>query len=92
MRLGGGVPQLLERLGYQLTPVAESNQCCGSAGTYSIFEPEMAEALRKRKLDCLQAGSPEVIATANVGCQMFLGQKANVPVYHWLELVEYGNS
>ena len=92
MRLGGDVPRLLERLGYQLTPVAEANQCCGSAGTYSIFEPEMAEALRKRKLDCLQAGSPEVIATANVGCQMFLGQTATVPVHHWLELVEYGRS
>lgn len=92
MRLGDGVAHLLESLGYQLTPVAEANQCCGSAGTYSIFEPEMAAALRERKLDCLQAGLPEAIATANVGCQMFLGQKATVPVLHWLELVEYGRS
>ncbi len=92
MRLGGGVARLLERLGYQLTPVAEANQCCGSAGTYSIFEPEMAEGLRERKLDCLQAGSPDAIATANVGCQMFLAQKATVPVHHWLEMVEYGRS
>lgn len=92
MPLGEGITQLLKELGCQLTPVADANQCCGSAGTYSIFEPEMAEALRERKLDCLQAGSPEAIATANVGCQMFLGQKATVPVYHWLELVEYGNA
>ena len=92
MRLGGDIAQVLERLGYELTPVAEANQCCGSAGTYSIFEPEMAEALRERKLDCLQAGSPDAIATANVGCQMFLGQKATVPVYHWLEMIDYGNS
>ncbi len=92
MRLGEGVAQLLEKVGYRLTPVDETNQCCGSAGTYSMFEPEMAEALRERKLDCLQAGAPEIIATANIGCQMFLRQKASVPVHHWLELVEYGNS
>lgn len=92
MRLGEGIGQVLERVGYQLTPVAEANQCCGSAGTYSIFEPEMAESLRERKLDCLQAGAPEAIVTANIGCQMFLRQKASVPVHHWLELVEYGNT
>ena len=85
--LGDQVEVMLSSAGYQLTRVADSNQCCGSAGSYSLFEPEMATALRSRKLECLQADAPEAIATANVGCQMFLGQASGVPVYHWLELV-----
>ncbi|MCY4040596.1 MAG: heterodisulfide reductase-related iron-sulfur binding cluster, partial [Gammaproteobacteria bacterium] len=65
-----------------------ANQCCGSAGTYSIFEPDMANALREKKLQNLQADDPDAIATANIGCQMHLGQASSVPVYHWLELVQ----
>ena len=88
MRLGGEIETLLKSVGYTLVPVAEANQCCGSAGTYSIFEPDMANALREKKLQNLQADDPDAIATANIGCQMHLGQASSVPVYHWLELVQ----
>ena len=88
MRLGTEVETLLESVGYTLVPVADGNQCCGSAGTYSILEPNMANALREKKLQSLQAESPQAIATANIGCQMHLGLASSVPVYHWLELVE----
>ena len=88
MRLGAEIETLLKSVGYTLVPVADANQCCGSAGTYSMFEPETANALREKKLNSLQAALPEAIATANIGCQMHLGQAASVPVYHWLELVE----
>ncbi len=87
MRLGTEVETLLKSVGYTLVPVADANQCCGSAGTYSMFEPDAANALREKKLQNLQADSPEAIATANIGCQMHLRQASSVPVYHWLELV-----
>ena len=87
MRLGTNIEALLESVGYTLVPVSDANQCCGSAGTYSIFQPEMANALREKKLRALQAASPQAIATANIGCQMHLGQASSVPVYHWLELI-----
>ncbi|MCY4199026.1 MAG: glycolate oxidase subunit GlcF [Gammaproteobacteria bacterium] len=88
MKLGGEIETLLKSVGYTLVPVADANQCCGSAGTYSIFEPDMANALREKKLQNLQADDPDAIATANIGCQMHLGQASSVPVYHWLELVQ----
>ena len=87
MRLGTEVETLLKSVGYALVGVADANQCCGSAGTYSIFEPDTANALREKKLQSLEAESPEAIATANIGCQMHLSQASSVPVYHWLELV-----
>lgn len=87
-RLGSQVESMLEASGYELAQVVDENQCCGSAGSYSLFEPEMAAQLRRRKLESLRAGAPEAIATANVGCQMFLGQASEIPVYHWLELVK----
>jgi len=78
--------KVLEAAGYELVPVAEAHLCCGSAGSYAVLQPELAGALRRRKLDQLLAGDPDVIATANVGCQIHLAGDA-VPVRHWLELV-----
>jgi glycolate oxidase iron-sulfur subunit len=73
--------------GYRLTPVTEAHLCCGSAGTYSLLQPAVAEPLLTRKLASLQAGSPAVIATANIGCLLQLRKEASVPVHHWLELL-----
>ena len=84
-KLGGLVENLLTRLGYELTPVAEAHLCCGSAGAYSIFQPALANPLRKARLIALEAGSPEGIATANIGCLVHLQAQARVPVRHWLE-------
>ena len=85
-RLTGIVERLLAEAGHELVPVKDAHLCCGSAGTYSVLQPELAQRLRQDKLANLMAGSPDVIATANVGCQMHLASAA-CPVVHWIELV-----
>jgi len=87
MRLKGRVELLLQRAGYQLTPVADSHLCCGSAGTYSLLQPALAAQLGQRKLDKLMAAQPRAIASANVGCIMHLQKESPVPVRHWLEIL-----
>jgi len=84
----GVVEKILQRLGFKLTPVADSHLCCGSAGTYSILQPEISKQLLTNKLEALQAGMPCVIATANIGCQLHLETQSTVPVRHWIELVD----
>ena len=86
-KLGGRVEALLTRLGFELCPVADSHLCCGSAGTYSVLQPELSKRLRGEKLDNLQAGRPEMILTANIGCLIHLQEAAGVPVRHWLEVL-----
>jgi glycolate oxidase iron-sulfur subunit len=86
-RISGIVEGLLSGAGYELVPVSDAHLCCGSAGTYSVLEPEMAEVLREQKLDALLAGSPDVVATANVGCQTHLAHGSRIPVVHWIELL-----
>ncbi|NTV96487.1 MAG: glycolate oxidase subunit GlcF [Thiobacillus sp.] len=84
-RLGGRIEALLRAVDFELVPVADGHLCCGSAGSYSVLQPETAEALRDNKLTALQAGKPEAIVTANIGCQMHLAGMSEVPVMHWLE-------
>lgn len=86
-KLNGSVEALLQTLGFTTTQVADSHLCCGSAGTYSILQPELSQALLKNKLNALQRGNPDIIATANIGCQMHLATQAKVGVKHWIELV-----
>ncbi|HJW02392.1 MAG TPA: heterodisulfide reductase-related iron-sulfur binding cluster, partial [Azospira sp.] len=82
--------------GFILTPVADSHLCCGSAGTYSILQPELSKQLRDNKLNALGAGMPDVIVTANIGCQTHLqtglGAPSTTPsalsVRHWVELLD----
>ncbi|MCS6913486.1 MAG: glycolate oxidase subunit GlcF [Myxococcota bacterium] len=87
LRLAGRVEGLLTRLGFALTPVADAHLCCGSAGAYSLLEPSIAQRLRTDKLKALTSGAPELIATANVGCQLYLQAATRLPVVHWLELL-----
>jgi len=87
-KLGGGVESLLAACGFELTPVADRHLCCGSAGTYAILQPGIADALKSRKLASLHAGQPEVIATANIGCLTHLQSGSPLPVKHWVELVD----
>ena len=86
--LGGQVEQLLQQAGYQLVPVRDGHLCCGSAGTYSILQPEISQQLKANKLDALQAEKPDIIATANIGCQLHLKGGADVPVVHWISLLD----
>jgi len=87
-KLKGLVEEILVRLGYDLAPVNESHLCCGSAGTYSILQPGLSQQLRERKLGHLQAGDPELIVSANIGCQMHLQSGTQLRVAHWIELLE----
>lgn len=87
-RLTGVVEALLADAGYRLTPVSESQMCCGSAGTYSILQPEMAGRLRARKIAGLCAGAPQRIASANIGCIAHLQAASEVPISHWVELLD----
>lgn len=87
-KLTGGVEMLLRQSGFELAPVAEQHLCCGSAGTYSILQPELANALKTRKLAHLQAGSPTLIVTANIGCLTHLQSGSAIPVKHWVELLD----
>ncbi len=86
--LAGAVAQLLAGLGYDPQPAADPHLCCGSAGAYSILQPDFAGRLRAEKLAALTAGAPQTIYTANIGCWMHLGEKAPMPVRHWIEAVD----
>ncbi len=88
LRLGSQVADLLASVGYALCRVEDNHLCCGSAGTYSILQPDMSQRLRERKLAALSVDTPELIATANVGCQLHLQAEAQTPVRHWLELLD----
>ena len=81
------VRRLLDACGYELTRTTDDHLCCGSAGTYSLLQPAMSERLRGRKLQALCGDRPDLIATANVGCQLHLGAGTEKPVTHWTELI-----
>jgi glycolate oxidase iron-sulfur subunit len=87
-KLTDRVEPLLEAAGFSLTPIRDAHLCCGSAGTYSLLQRELAVRLRSVKLGTLQEAGPEVIATANIGCLQHLRVAADVPVKHWIELID----
>jgi glycolate oxidase iron-sulfur subunit len=87
-KLTGRVEPLLQAAGFSLTAVPDPHLCCGSAGTYSILQRALAVRLRDVKLATLQAAAPTVIATANIGCLQHLAAAADVPVKHWIELID----
>jgi glycolate oxidase iron-sulfur subunit len=88
MKLKGRVEEILLALGLELTPVADAYMCCGSAGSYSVLQPELSGALKSAKLAALEAGRPDLIATANIGCLVHLADGAKRPVRHWIELLD----
>jgi len=87
-RLRGGVESHLAALGFDVRAAGESHLCCGSAGTYSLLQPELAKALRDRKLGHLGATEPEVIASANIGCIQHLQSGTSIAVRHWIEILD----
>ncbi len=86
-KLPGVTETLLTGLGFDLVPVANAHLCCGSAGTYAVLQPELSSRLRADKLASLEAGAPELIATANIGCLHHLEAGTGTRVVHWLELL-----
>ncbi|WP_420226679.1 glycolate oxidase subunit GlcF [Pigmentiphaga litoralis] len=87
-RLRPVTEQLLADLGLTLQPFTDSHLCCGSAGTYSVLQPAMAGELRRRKLDAIEVGNPEMILSSNIGCLTHLQGGTKIPVRHWVELVD----
>ena len=87
-KLGGLVESILTQLGYEKKPIKDSHICCGSAGTYSIFEAEISNQLKENKLKNLKASNPEMIVTSNIGCLMHLQKGSSIPVKHWVELLD----
>ena len=87
LRAKAQVETLLRRAGYTLTPVKEEHMCCGSAGAYSLLQPNRSEELLSRKLKHLVQGNPTQVVSANVGCIMHLQKSSPLDVGHWLELI-----
>ena len=88
-QLRGGVEQHLGALGFQIKVAScEAHLCCGSAGTYSVLQPDIAYQLRDRKLGNLGEMKPDVIASANIGCITHLQSGTATPVRHWVELLD----
>ena len=88
-QLRGGVETHLKALGFEveLAP-SESHLCCGSAGTYSVLQPELAYQLRDRKLANLEPLQADTIVSANVGCIQHLQSGTSTPVRHWIEVLD----
>ncbi|MFT5676538.1 MAG: glycolate oxidase iron-sulfur subunit [Paraglaciecola sp.] len=79
---------LLKRAGFILSKTEDKHLCCGSAGTYSILQPTLSNKLRDNKLVALTVDEPDMIVTANIGCQLHLQGKSPVPVKHWIEIID----
>lgn len=90
-RLGGVAERLLTGAGFTLTEVKNSHLCCGSAGHYSLLQPEMAQTLRDGKLASLGAGAPDAIASTNIGCMEHLRRGAETPIVHTVELLDWAS-
>jgi glycolate oxidase iron-sulfur subunit len=88
LKASGIIEPLLLAAGFTLTVVDDGQRCCGSAGTYSILQPELSQRLLAAKLESLARGAPEVIATANIGCLHHLRGATATPVRHWIELLD----
>ena len=80
---------LLEAAGFTVRAVPEGHICCGSAGTYNLLQPEIADELRARKIRNIESVGPEIIATGNIGCQVQIGAGTAIPVVHTVELLDW---
>ena len=80
--------KLLRRAGFTVMEVPEGHLCCGSAGTYSVLNPELSKQLRDRKLGHLTALEPQGVISANIGCITHLQSVSGLPVRHWVELLD----
>ncbi|SNS42522.1 glycolate oxidase iron-sulfur subunit [Noviherbaspirillum humi] len=87
-KIRGKIEQLLRAAGVDVQLCADSHLCCGSAGTYSVLEPDLAYRLRDDKLAKLEATQPEMIVSANIGCLTHLQSGTQTPVRHWIELID----
>ena len=84
------IPQeLLRSAGFEVLEPAESHLCCGSAGTYNILQPDIANKLRDRKTDNLERIEPDIIASGNIGCMTQLRKATTIPIVHTVEILDW---
>ncbi len=87
-QIRGKVEQLLRAVGVDVRLCADSHLCCGSAGTYSVLQPELSYQLRDRKLANLNATGADTVVSGNIGCITHLQSGTGKPVRHWIELID----
>ena len=87
-KLDGVVESILTSCGFKLCHIDDAHLCCGSAGTYSILQTDLAQQLLDNKLTALQRHQPELIVTANIGCQLHLQSRTGITIKHWIELMD----
>lgn len=88
LKVKGQVEKVLSAVGFSSTVCKDSHFCCGSAGTYSVLHPKIANRLREKKLAALESQGIGCIVTANIGCQLHLQGGTDTPVRHWIELID----
>lgn len=92
LKIKGLVESILRDAGFALVPVTDAHLCCGSAGAYSLLQPEIADQLLANKVKALEANAPDVIASANIGCLMHIESGLTdinrTPIVHWIELLD----
>ena len=82
--------KLLTQAGFKVSSVPEGHMCCGSAGTYNMLQPEIANQLRNRKVENIKKTQPNIVSTGNIGCMTQLSDSLDVPIVHTVELLELG--
>jgi len=87
-QIRGLAEKLLTAAGFDLTFVPDAHLCCGSAGTYSLLQPELSQQLLANKVKALEGGAPAGVATANIGCLTHIQSGTQTPVRHWIEWVD----
>ncbi|HET6377863.1 MAG TPA: glycolate oxidase subunit GlcF [Methylocella sp.] len=80
--------ELLRRAGFEVRSIPENHLCCGSAGTYNVLEPGLADRLRDRKIANIMQTSPDIVAAGNIGCIVQIASGTKVPVLHTVELLD----
>ena len=88
LKIRNEIEELLSFLGFEVAAVRDAHLCCGSAGTYSVLQPDLSQRLLDNKLAALEEHGPEEIVTANIGCQTHLQSGTALRVRHWIELLD----
>jgi glycolate oxidase iron-sulfur subunit len=86
-KFSGVVEEILQKLNFELTPIADKHFCCGSAGTCSILQKALSQQLLKNKVEALESGMPDVIVSANIGCLLHIQTGIRIGLRHWIELL-----
>ena len=81
--------ELLKNAGFTVLEPKDSHLCCGSAGTYNLMQPEISGQLKDRKVQTLEALTPDIISAGNIGCMMQIGSATDVPIVHTVELLDW---